>query len=122
MLRGERVCETYRPEADFVERWPEWSVFDTSDLPPGERFSPTLRTVLMNSDGDREWAMAHVVAHLDLAHHLMMDEGTFSEAQEADAEGLAGIRLGLYDWSEAAESDEDEWDDVPMDGEPTVYR
>jgi hypothetical protein len=130
MERSERVHEKYDPEADLAKRWPGWTVLDTPDVEPGERFFPGYRTVVMNSNGDREWLFAHVVAHLDLDHHVV--SGDFTPGDEADADWLAGVRLDLLRLSGspgepepvaiAAESDEDEWDDVPMDGEPTVYR
>jgi hypothetical protein len=119
MMRNERVHEKHQPERELVERWPEWSVFDTPDLEPcAERFSFELRTILMNSDGDREWMTAHVLAHLDLGHHLEVGDD-FSETEESDADMLVRVRLDLFDFSPLAEKDE--WDDIPIDGEPTVY-
>jgi hypothetical protein len=119
MKRSERVYEKHQPERELTERWPEWSVFDTPDLDPmGERFHFELRAILMNSDGDREWMSAHVLAHLDLGHHLAV--GEITEAEESDANMLVLIRLDLFDF-DAASTTVDEWDDVPVDGEPTVH-
>jgi hypothetical protein len=125
MQRFERVHEKHKPQQEMAERWPEWSVFDTPDLAPmAERFSFNLRTILMNSDGDREWMTAHVLAHLDLDHHL--EGGDITAAEESDADLLARIRLDLLAFDEMGDAQEPEpegaeWDDVPMDGEPTVY-
>lgn len=126
-MRGERVCVKYQPEADLAARWPDWAFFETTDIPRGEHFSTVHQSILVNSGGDREWAVAHVLAHLDLGHHLM-DGGTFTEAQEADADLMASIRLDLLRWTDhggTAGLDEPDveghgWDDVPMDGDPTV--
>jgi hypothetical protein len=119
-MPDERVCETYHPEVDLAERWPDWWLFDTPDLPRGERFSPTLKTILFNSGGDREWAVAHLLAHLDLGHHLAMREGTFTSAQEADADLLRRIRMDLLRFEDDSRPDDAGWDEIPLDGPPTV--
>jgi hypothetical protein len=127
VLRNERVCETHQPEDELKVRWPEWSVLDTVDLPLGsEAFYVPLKAVAVNSDGDREWAMAHVLAHLDLGHHLTKPDGDFGVTEEDEADLMARIRLDVLRADMAVvpevivESGEFEWADIPVDGPPTV--
>ncbi len=112
MTRGKRVVERHQAATDLSERWPSWTVYEVEDLPPGvtERWLTPSETVLVNSVGcGREWALAHVTAHLDLSHHVQAREG-FTQAQEDDATWLAEMRLD-YDVTE-----------FPLDGEPSLGR
>jgi len=112
--RGEvpaQYGEQFGALEDMAARWPEWDVMQTPDLPArGEEFHIRSNLILVGvqaTEDGREWAVAHAVAHLDLGHHL---EGVpvFTAEQEADADYCATMRLDV------------EWDDILLDGEPTV--
>lgn len=110
MRMGERVIEQFSALAALQEKFPGWRVVHTQDLDAGcdEEIHRSTRLILIKTEGGcwaREWATAHALAHLDLDH----PGPVFSLDQESDADLLAGLWLDV------------EWDDVPMDGEPTVY-
>ena len=109
MMTGERVIEQVSALAMLEEKFPGWRVVQTADLPEGcdEEINRTARLILIRTEAGRwarEWATAHAVAHLDLGHAGPV----FTRQQEADADMLAGLWLDV------------EWDDIPMDGPPTV--
>jgi hypothetical protein len=86
----------YVPTFDLAKRWPDWTVHETTMVDGStERFYPDSRLVLIDSTGDTEWRMAHALAHLDLGHAA--GTGAFTAQQEADATGLAALRLDLLD-------------------------
>lgn len=120
----ERVFARYCPEVDMADRWPEWRVIELPHMLKGfgEWFDVNDRVIMVKAGMyPRNWTRAHVLAHLDLGHHITAGRG-FTAQMETDADGLAGIRLDLLEWrpDDVIEPTDDwEWDDIPMDGEPT---
>lgn len=95
MSWGDQV-ETYDPAADAAERWPGWTV-QLADLHGmGEVIDLDTHVILTDpKHSGPEMAIAHSLSHLDLAHHEHAYCGRFSEAQEAEADWLAKMRLDL---------------------------
>lgn len=93
------MLATHDPLAELRLRWPGWKVSPRRLDGIPEVWSVGRRIVLL----DRGWcgrdaalALAHVLAHLDLGHHLRMP---LTEQDEADADGLAMLRLDrIWDW------------------------
>jgi len=81
------------PWAELAAEWPGWQVNPRQLDGIPEVWSVARRMVLLDQgwyDRDPHLAMAHVLAHLDLRHHLRMP---LTAQDEADADGLAMIRL-----------------------------
>jgi hypothetical protein len=95
MSWGDQV-EIYDPAADAAERWPEWTVRLADLHGLGEVIDLDARVILTDSaQCGPEMALAHSLSHLDLGHLEAVPSGRFSEAQEADADWLAEVRLDL---------------------------
>jgi hypothetical protein len=95
MTLNSRELVAFDPLQDWSSRWSAWKLRLTP-LPGdcNERFYPDSREVHIDPAGDPEWAVAHATAHLDLRHHLVALDG-FTPEQEADADGLARLRLDM---------------------------
>jgi len=103
---SKRLVDQFCVTEELEQRWPGWRVVQTNELPLGcnEEIHHESRLILISEVDDAEWATAHAIAHLELKHKGV----TFTQMEEADADLLAGLWLDV------------EWDDIPMDGEPTV--
>lgn len=93
-----RAIAKYDPSADFAERYADWTLF-ISEMPGdiGEIFLPGRRTALVSRamyEKDADYAVAHVIAHMDLDHPI---GGPFSHDQEMQAKFLAQVRLDTVD-------------------------
>lgn len=84
-------------EREIAAKWPAWSVRLAPIHPANEIFDPAQKRIVINPEGDREWALAHVWAHFELGHHL--GSGAFTAKEEEEADDLAVARLGITDWS-----------------------
>jgi hypothetical protein len=109
-VRSDRHIDPFDPYSDLAAKWPEWTV-KLVELGGLDEVIVTSRQLILidPARGGEEWAVAHACSHLDLSHHLAGPGGTFSAAQEADADWLARVRLDVsIDWPEIA-----------VDGDPT---
>src|SRR4051812_14281737 len=89
-----RSVERYSPLLDMNARWPGWRVrFASLWGDCDEAFYPDRRLIVLDPGDDPEWAVAHATAHLDLEHWSVGVAVQFSAEQEADADGLARLRL-----------------------------
>lgn len=103
MTAAVRDVAPYSPDDDLRLRFPEWDVVRVGDLPVdvGEVMLPKRKTILLSRcihDADPEYAIAHLIAHLDL-HKI---GGPFTKAQEDEARMLALWRLDREDDREVA--------------------
>lgn len=86
----------YDPGRDAAERYPDW-VIRHRPLSHGipEVMCQRRKVILIEQSSDpskKRCSLAHAVAHLDL-HHTSSGSGFFDRRQEAQANGLAAIRL-----------------------------
>lgn len=97
-MRDARALETFDPATDIARRWPDWSVYESTDIPAGaEQFFPASRAAFIDpSAHGADWALAHVTAHLDLGHHETAGVGGFTPEQEADASWLTSLRMDAW--------------------------
>lgn len=99
MLHTKREFEAYDPGAELSAKWPGWKVSPRPLEGIPEVWSVRRKTVLLDEGWygrDPDMALAHVLAHLDLGHHLRMP---LAARDEADADGLAMLRLDrIPDW------------------------
>lgn len=104
MLSPERQLDRYDPRADLTVRWPGWTVHLTDMHGIDEVIDVPRRVILIDPHADtwsdplvsaEEWAVAHATAHLDLGHAEAEEGRPFTAQQEADADGLARLRLGV---------------------------
>lgn len=89
-----RIHLKYDPCADFALRWPTWVTHLVALATSDEIFIECERLVLIDMSAysyDPWFAMAHVVAHLDL--HLGLLDDAITPDQESEANTLAAIRL-----------------------------
>lgn len=93
-----RAIASYDPSADFAERYADWTLY-ISDMPGdiGEVFLPGRKNILLSREvheKDPDYALAHVIAHLDLEHEI---GGPFSHDEEMQARYFAQVRLDTAD-------------------------
>jgi hypothetical protein len=93
-LAGHRSVERYEPGTDATQRHGEWSIRLAPLFGLGEVIDVPRKLFLIDpaKHGDR-YAMAHAIAHLDLEHVTEDGGGAFTAEEEADADGLARLRL-----------------------------
>jgi len=93
-LSGQRSVEKYEPRTDAAQRHGEWSIRLAPLFGLGEVIDVPRKLFLIDPEkhGDR-YALAHAVAHLDLEHVSEDGGGAFTAEEEADADGLARLRL-----------------------------
>jgi hypothetical protein len=97
----------YVPALDLAQRWPDWIVeeFDQSAYSFNEFIDADRKRCALDFEGDKDWAIAVLVAHLDLGHHLSQDGvGRFTPEQIELAVGLAHLRMDDPLWPEPGES------------------
>lgn len=88
-----RSVERYSPLLDMNARWPGWRILFAPLGDCDEAFYADRRLIVLDPGDDPEWAVAHATAHLDLEHYAVGIDVEFSPEQEADADGLARLRL-----------------------------
>lgn len=93
-MHSVRAIASYDPTADFAERYPDWTLY-LSETPASaqEIYLPDLRNIFVSRlawERDPDYALAHVVAHLDMDHEF---DGPFSHEVEMQAKYLATVRL-----------------------------
>lgn len=89
-----RDIKPYDPCQDAAARWGSWRIELVDLRGVGEVMDRRTQTILIDPHEPcrREFAIAHALSHLDLAHHLAAT-AEFTEQQCADADGLARLRL-----------------------------
>lgn len=80
----------------FFTDQPGWSV-EFLPIVPNEIIDPASKSIIVNPEGDEEWALAHAWAHLELGHHRL--SGPLTAQEQDNAFDLAQGRLGIVDWS-----------------------
>lgn len=97
-----RTLHSYIPADDLAERWPDWQIQITylplevllEDPFTLEAFDVGGCVILISPlVPDMELAVAHAICHLDLGHLWQVEEGGLGVRQEADATGLALLRM-----------------------------
>jgi hypothetical protein len=93
-LSGQRTVEKYEPGDDAAQRHGDWSIRLAPLYGLGEVVDVPRKLILIDPEkqGDR-YAIAHAIAHLDLEHVSEDGGGPFTAEEEADADGLARLRL-----------------------------
>lgn len=87
-----RVIEDYNALADARSRYSNWRIVLDSEGAP-EEIDCLERTIYLNPCTSLEYAVAHVIAHLDLGHLCIHSAAQFTGQQERDAHDLATLRL-----------------------------
>jgi hypothetical protein len=85
----------YDPGKDIAQRYPDWVVRHESLRGVPELLCPVRRVILIEKGmrrAERDCALAHAIAHLDLGHDLTMDRRAESREEQA-ADDLAAARL-----------------------------
>lgn len=84
----------YDPRIDAAVNWPSWYFEEAALVTHREEIHVRSRHYLFDmcwTEEEREWAIAHAVAHLDHGDHL---KGHFTEQDEMRADWTARERLG----------------------------
>jgi len=94
MSNSYRLISRYNAFNDQLARHPNWTVKVTELHGLGEVFDLPMRLALVDpAQRGPHYAVAHVLAHLDLGHVNPRSGGRFTAEQEADAHWLACLRL-----------------------------
>lgn len=89
-----RDIQPYNPYAAASIDWPDWT-FQAADLGGlGEVFDLEANLVRYDPAGAGDFAArTHVLAHLDLGHHLRCGSGRFSDRQEDHADAITDVLM-----------------------------
>lgn len=77
------------------EQTGDWRIEVTDLHGLDEVIDTPTRTILIDPKRHGlDWMEAHALSHVEWGHHLSPSGGSFTAAQEAEADVLADIRLG----------------------------